>query len=117
MDGEHTLTITVTPDNLGPVTVRAHVAGEHVRIELFAPNGEGRDALKQILTDLRRDLASQGLGAQLDLSSKSQPDSGDRSGSERHLPHESPARGRQFETERQPRRPVSGQTSMLDVLA
>jgi flagellar hook-length control protein FliK len=116
-DGEHTLTITVTPDNLGPVTVRAHVAGEHVRIELFAPNAEGRDALKQILTDLRRDLASQGLGAQLDLSGKNQPDSGDRSASERALPQESAARGRSSQAEPQVHRSVGGQTSMLDVLA
>jgi len=116
-DGEHTLTLTVTPDNLGPVTVRAHVAGEHIRIELFSPNDASREAVKQILTDLRRDLASQGLGAQLDLSGKNQPDSGEGAGSGRQPSHEPAARGRQREAEQQLRRPVGGQTSMLDVLA
>ncbi|MGO4102378.1 flagellar hook-length control protein FliK [Leifsonia sp. YAF41] len=116
-DGEHTLTITVTPDNLGPVTVRAHVAGEHIRIELFAPSAESRDALKQILTDLRRDLASNGFGAQLDLSGKNQPDSGSDRGTGRQLPNEPASRGRQFEAEQHARRPVGGPTSMLDVLA
>ncbi|MEO6310266.1 MAG: flagellar hook-length control protein FliK, partial [Leifsonia sp.] len=116
-DGEHTLTLTVTPDNLGPVTVRAHVAGEHLRIELFAPNDASRDAVKQILTDLRRDLASQGLGAELDLSGKNQPDSGERAGSHRHPTHEPGTRGRQFEAEHRSRQPVGGPTSLLDVLA
>ncbi|KFF61075.1 hypothetical protein JF66_00345 [Cryobacterium sp. MLB-32] len=35
--GEHVLTITVTPENLGPLTVRAHVTGDNIRVELFAP--------------------------------------------------------------------------------
>jgi flagellar hook-length control protein FliK len=70
--GEHVLTINVTPDNLGPVTVRAHVTGEGIRVELFAPNDLAREALRVILPDLRRDLAGSGLNAQLDLSSDSQ---------------------------------------------
>ena len=70
--GEHVLTISVTPDNLGPVTVRAHVTGEGIRVELFAPTDLARDALRVILPDLRRDLAGSGLSAQLDLSSDSQ---------------------------------------------
>ena len=75
-DGNHTLTISVTPDDLGPVTVRAHVSADGIRIELFSPSDGGRDALRQIMTDLRRDLAASGISANLDLSSKSQPDSG-----------------------------------------
>jgi flagellar hook-length control protein FliK len=70
--GEHVLTIKVTPDNLGPVTVRAHVTADNVRVELFAPNDAGRDALRAILPDLRRDLAGSGLNANLDLSSQNQ---------------------------------------------
>jgi flagellar hook-length control protein FliK len=68
--GEHVLTIKVAPDNLGPVTVRAHVTVDAVRMELFAPTDAGRDALRAILPDLRKDLAGSGLNASLDLSSE-----------------------------------------------
>jgi flagellar hook-length control protein FliK len=71
--GEHTMTINVTPDNLGPVTVRAHISAGDVRLELFAPNDAGREALRSILPDLKRDLAGTGLIANLDLSSGNQP--------------------------------------------
>lgn len=71
--GEHVMTVHVTPDNLGPVTVRAHVGVDGVRVELFAPTDAGRDALRAILPDLRRDLGSTGLAATLDLSSQNQP--------------------------------------------
>nr|WP_283810079.1 flagellar hook-length control protein FliK [Leifsonia sp. C5G2] len=71
--GEHVMTVHVRPDNLGPVTVRAHVGGEGVRVELFAPTDLGRDALRAILPDLRRDLTGAGLTGTLDLSSQNQP--------------------------------------------
>jgi flagellar hook-length control protein FliK len=71
--GEHVMTVHVTPDNLGPVTVRAHVGVDGVRVELFAPTDAGRDALRAILPDLRRDLGSTGLTGTLDLSSQNQP--------------------------------------------
>jgi flagellar hook-length control protein FliK len=71
--GEHVLTLSVTPDNLGPVTVRAHVSAAGVRVELFAPNDLGRDALRAILPELRRDLAGTGMNANLQLSSNNQP--------------------------------------------
>ena len=67
------MTINVTPDNLGPVTVRAHISAGDVRLELFAPNDAGREALRSILPDLKRDLAGSGLNANLDLSSGNQP--------------------------------------------
>lgn len=76
-NGEHVVTITVTPDNLGPVTVRAHVSGEGMRVELFAPNDAGRDALRSILSDLKRDLSGAGVSANLDLSGQNQPTPGD----------------------------------------
>ena len=79
--GSHTMTISVTPDILGPVTVRAHVSPDGIRIELFAPTDLGRDAIRAILPDLRKDLAGAGVGANLDLSSQNQPsDAGDRRG-------------------------------------
>jgi flagellar hook-length control protein FliK len=70
------MTVHVTPDALGPVTVRARVGAEGVRVELFAPTDTGRDALRAILPDLRRDLSGAGLGGSLDLSSQNQPSPG-----------------------------------------
>lgn len=67
------MTVSVTPDNLGPVTVRAHVGADGVRVELFAPNDLGRDAIRAIIPELRRDLAGAGLGGNLSLSSQNQP--------------------------------------------
>lgn len=66
--GEHTFTVNVTPENLGPVTVRAHITGEGVRVELIGATDSARDSLRAILTDLKRDLQSTGLSAQLNLS-------------------------------------------------
>ena len=83
-DGSHTITIRVTPDNLGPVAVHAHVSGENMRIELVAPTDQARAALRDILPDLRRDLSGAGGQASLDLSSGNQPsgrDSAPRDGS------------------------------------
>jgi flagellar hook-length control protein FliK len=56
-DGEHTLTVRVSPDDLGPVTVKAHISGSSVSIELASGTAAGRDALRALLSDLRRDLA------------------------------------------------------------
>jgi flagellar hook-length control protein FliK len=123
-DGEHTVTVRVTPENLGPVTVRAHVSGQNANIELFAPSDAGRDAIRQIMPELRRDLAGSGLNANLDLSSRNQPDSGFLGGE----------RGRQQDAAdpytEQPRRvsipqmtsalphvPTRGSASTLDVIA
>jgi flagellar hook-length control protein FliK len=73
--GEHVMTVQVTPENLGPVTVRAVISADDIRIELFSASEGGREALRQILSDLRRDLAGSGLSASLDLSSKDAQDS------------------------------------------
>ncbi|MHC9044213.1 hypothetical protein ACYX8G_06515 [Microbacterium saperdae] len=68
--GSHQLTMTVTPDTLGPVTVRAHVsAGGDVRVELLGATEAGREALRTIVTDLRRDLAAAMPHASLTLGS------------------------------------------------
>lgn len=55
--GDQTLTMRVTPENLGPLTVKAQIIAGTVHIELASATDAGRDALRQILTDLRRDLA------------------------------------------------------------
>jgi flagellar hook-length control protein FliK len=56
-DGEHVVTVRVTPENLGAVTVRAHVVAGSMKVELFAAEPHARDALSAMLPDLRRDLA------------------------------------------------------------
>lgn len=79
--GSHQLTMTVNPDTLGPVTVRAHIGvGGEVRVELLGATEAGRDALRTIVTDLRRDLAAVMPHASLTLGSSTSADAG---GSER----------------------------------
>lgn len=60
--GERTLSINVAPESLGPVTVKAFLGHEGLRVELSAPTEAGRDALRALLPDLRRDLATTGPG-------------------------------------------------------
>lgn len=78
--GTHQLTMTVNPDSLGPVTIRAHIsaAGE-VRVELSGATDAGRDALRTILVDLRRDLAAVMPHATLSVGGAADA-SGDRGG-------------------------------------
>ncbi len=71
--GEHVVTVQVVPDTLGPVTVRAHVTAHGMHVELFAASDAGREAVRQVLPDLRRDAASAGGSTTLDLSSQNQP--------------------------------------------
>ena len=80
--GTHHLTMTVNPDSLGPVTVRAHIsASGEVQVELSGATDAGRDALRGILVDLRRDLAAVMPHATLSVTQNSAADAnGDRSG-------------------------------------
>lgn len=75
--GTHQLTMTVNPDTLGPVTVRAHIgqAGD-VRVELLGATDAGRDALRAIVADLRRDLAAAMPHASLSIAQGSASDPG-----------------------------------------
>jgi flagellar hook-length control protein FliK len=119
--GEHVMTINVAPDNLGPVTVRAHVTVDTVRVELFAPTDAGRDALRAILPDLRRDLAGSGLHTNLELSSHNEAsDSGsDPSRQKTPAPHARVPLEREGEPAAEPgTRPHRiPSTSTIDVLA
>lgn len=69
--GEHTFTVNVTPENLGPVTVRAHITGDSIRVELIGATDAARDSLRGIMNELRKDLQSTGMNAQLNLSNES----------------------------------------------
>ncbi|MFJ4044459.1 hypothetical protein ACIPV2_01810 [Microbacterium sp. NPDC089987] len=68
--GQHSITLTVSPENVGPVTVRAHIVGSSIRLELHSPSDAGRDALRVILADLRRDLSVAAPGASVDVSAR-----------------------------------------------
>lgn len=76
--GTHVLTMRVEPEHFGPVRVVAHIGTDGVRIELLGGTDAARDALRQALPDLRRDLAGVGLSAELDLGHRSagRPDGG-----------------------------------------
>ncbi|KNY06888.1 flagellar hook-length control protein FliK [Microbacterium sp. GCS4] len=75
--GVHQLTMTVNPDSLGPVTIRAHIGqGGDVRVELFGATDAGRDALRAIVTDLRRDLAGAMPHATLSIAQGTGADAG-----------------------------------------
>ena len=116
--GAQQVTVHVTPEHLGPVSVRAIVSPDGVRIELFAPVGSGREALRQVLGDLRRDVVAAGLTATVDISPR---DAGTGSPEhspardERHEPDSPAPRQPREEPSRQPQRRIP--TSALDVIA
>lgn len=60
--GERTLSVNIAPEALGPITVKAVLGGEGIRMELSAPTDAGREALRAMLPDLRRELAATGPG-------------------------------------------------------
>ncbi|WP_146065702.1 flagellar hook-length control protein FliK [Arthrobacter pityocampae] len=65
--GTSTITVTVAPDDLGPITIRASFTSDGTRLEFFSSTDTGREALKQALPELRREASSSGLSASLDL--------------------------------------------------
>ncbi|GAB3568371.1 hypothetical protein GCM10027405_30060 [Arthrobacter alkaliphilus] len=126
--GSHVMTLKLSPEDLGPLTVRAHIEGAAVRIELFAPGEAGREAVRSILPELRRGLGESGFGASLDLSEHNAPPdawagASDQRGSDARdrRPAESPAfpQGGDGEAVRLPRTAVvlpRSITSSLDIL-
>uniref|UniRef100_UPI003A80F084 flagellar hook-length control protein FliK n=1 Tax=unclassified Curtobacterium TaxID=257496 RepID=UPI003A80F084 len=118
--GEHVVTVQVTPDALGPVTVRAHVTAHGMHVELFAASDAGRDAVRQVLPDLRRDAAGSALSTTLDLSSQNHPDA--RSGQDDRPTPAGPRLDPGQEARPTPRAPGTAHTPTvrsvgLDVLA
>ncbi|WP_442543550.1 flagellar hook-length control protein FliK [Arthrobacter sp. KN11-1C] len=121
--GAHVMTLKLSPEDLGPLTVRAHIDAAGVRIELFAPGEAGREAVRSVLPELRRGLGESGFGASLDLSEHSAPADAGAGGSDPRdrRPAESPAfpRGSDGEPVRLPRTAVvlpRSSTSSLDIL-
>lgn len=124
--GDHSLTVQMNPDSLGPVTLKAHISAGSISIEMFAASADGRDVLRQALPELKRDLAGAGISANLDLSSNGQSGS-EHGGQERETMTRRPPVA-YSSTPNSPEQPVNGQTSrtrpwlygadtILDVLA
>jgi hypothetical protein len=80
------MTLKVSPEDLGPLTVRAHIDAAGVRIELFAPAEAGREAVRNLLPELRKELAGAGFGASLNLSNQSGPPAGGQDGAQQNRP-------------------------------
>lgn len=72
-EGLHQLKLAIKPEAFGPVRVAANFhADGTVQLQLLGANDAARDQLRQVLADLRRDLAATGLTAQLDLADSTQ---------------------------------------------
>lgn len=84
--GQHIMTLKVSPEDLGPLTVRAHIDAAGVRIELFAPAEAGREAVRGLLPELRKELAGAGFGASLNLSDQNGPPAGGQDGGQQNRP-------------------------------
>ncbi|MFI2563939.1 flagellar hook-length control protein FliK [Paenarthrobacter sp. NPDC018779] len=123
--GEHVMTLRVSPEDLGPLTVRAHIDHAGVRIELFAAGDAGREAVRHVLPELRRGLED--AGATLNLSSQDSPQDSphdnpqdaptDRGGQRRHEPAFQAPVPRSIATGREPEQPKQDpETNRLDIL-
>ena len=60
-DGSQTMTVVITPESLGTVTVSVTVTGGKLDLTLHGAHEAGRHALTEALPELRRDLESAGL--------------------------------------------------------
>lgn len=124
-NGEHVVTVRVSPENLGAVTVRAHVVAGSMKVELFAAAPHARDALSAMLPDLRRDLAGTegtgsttvGLGGEASARSDTRGSGSERGSAGSGRPSAAPsAAPAPASTARSPWRPAPA-AGRLDVLA
>ena len=60
-DGSQTMTVVITPETLGPVTIAVTVTAGSLDLTLQGSSEHGRHALLEALPDLRRDLEGAGL--------------------------------------------------------
>jgi hypothetical protein len=83
-DGSYDVQVQLHPRDLGEVRVLVNVHHGEVSIQLNAPDAAARDALRNGLSDLRRQLEDQGLQAgSLEVGSGA---AGTRQPDTRHLP-------------------------------
>jgi flagellar hook-length control protein FliK len=62
-DGVHRMTIHLSPEDLGPISIVAEVRGGAIAVQLHSATEAGRAALQASLPDLRRDLVDGGFGS------------------------------------------------------
>jgi flagellar hook-length control protein FliK len=60
-DGSQTMTVVITPESLGPVTVQVTITDGKLDLTLHGAHATGRHALTEALPELRRELESAGL--------------------------------------------------------
>ena len=84
-DGSQTMTVVVTPDDLGPVTIAVTVSGGTLDLKLHGAHEAGRHALLDALPDLRRDLEGAGLSLSTLEVDTATGDSGPRSAQQQLL--------------------------------
>ncbi|WP_369131847.1 flagellar hook-length control protein FliK [Modestobacter sp. I12A-02662] len=60
-DGTQTMTLVITPDELGPVSIQATITDGTLDLTLLGAHEHGRQALLEALPDLRRELETAGL--------------------------------------------------------
>lgn len=70
-NGTHLATVRISPEALGPVTLEATSRDGALRLEITAATEAGRENLRVVLHELRRELAAAQPGATLELSSGS----------------------------------------------
>ena len=63
-DGSQTMTLVISPDELGPVSIQATVTDGQLDLTLHGAHEHGRHALAEALPELRRELESVGLSVQ-----------------------------------------------------
>lgn len=75
-DGSQTMTLVITPEDLGPVTVSVTATAGTLDLTLHGSSELGRHALLDALPDLRRDLEGAGLSLnKLDVGTSTDPGS------------------------------------------
>ncbi len=60
-DGTQTMTLVITPDELGPVSIQATITDGTIDLTLLGAHEHGRQALAEALPELRRELETAGL--------------------------------------------------------
>jgi flagellar hook-length control protein FliK len=58
------MTLVITPDSLGPVSISATVTGGQLDVTLHGAHEHGRHALAEALPELRRELEAAGVTVQ-----------------------------------------------------
>ncbi|WP_299953755.1 flagellar hook-length control protein FliK [uncultured Modestobacter sp.] len=85
-DGSQTMTMVITPESLGPVTVAVTITDGTLDLMLHGASDHGRQALVDALPDLRRDLEGAGLSlSKLDVGTGTGSDSGSRAAQQQLL--------------------------------